>query len=145
MNYNKADFIASYGIIAASCPKVTVRNSASQAVPTWVSPASSTSCATARTLPVCPVHRKQTATINFCEVGQLLFCGSARLWLCKVSNADRERWDDLINNYFEAPRHHTLLVQLIDSRHAPSADDLQMLEVSALPSDPLCCGIDQSR
>lgn len=46
----------------------------------------------------------------------------------KVSNADRERWDDLINSYFEAPRHHTLLVQLIDCRHAPSADDLQMLK-----------------
>ena len=45
----------------------------------------------------------------------------------KVSNADRERWDDLINSYFEAPRHHTLLVQLLDCRHAPSADDLQML------------------
>ena len=46
----------------------------------------------------------------------------------KVSNADRERWDDLINSYFEASRHHTLLVQLIDCRHAPSADDLQMLK-----------------
>ena len=45
----------------------------------------------------------------------------------KVSNADRERWDDLINSYFEAQRHHTLLVQLIDCRHAPSADDIQML------------------
>lgn len=45
----------------------------------------------------------------------------------KVSNADRERWDDLINSYFEAQRHHTLLVQLIDCRHAPSADDFQML------------------
>ena len=33
----------------------------------------------------------------------------------------------LINSYFEAPRHHTLLVQLLDCRHAPSADDLQML------------------
>ena len=45
----------------------------------------------------------------------------------KVSNADRERWDDLINSYFEAQRRHTLLVQLIDCRHAPSADDIQML------------------
>ena len=44
-----------------------------------------------------------------------------------MSNADRERWDDLINSYFEAPRHHTLLVQLLDCRHAPSADDEQML------------------
>lgn len=46
----------------------------------------------------------------------------------KVSNADRERWDDLINSYFEAQRRHTLLVQLIDCRHAPSADDIQMLQ-----------------
>ena len=46
----------------------------------------------------------------------------------KVSNADRERWDDLINSYFEAQRHHTLLVQLLDCRHAPSADDFQMLK-----------------
>ena len=52
----------------------------------------------------------------------------------KVSNADRERWDDLINSYFEAQRHHTLLVQLLDCRHAPSADDFQMLQVPALPS-----------
>ena len=29
-----------------------------------------------------------------------------------------------INSYFEAQRHHTLLVQLIDCRHAPSADDI---------------------
>ena len=33
----------------------------------------------------------------------------------------------LINSYFEAPRQHTLLGQLIDCRHAPSADDEQML------------------
>ena len=30
--------------------------------------------------------------------------------------------------YKRQPRHHTLLVQLIDCRHAPSADDLQMLK-----------------
>ena len=34
----------------------------------------------------------------------------------------------LINSYFEAQRHHTLLVQLLDCRHAPSADDFQMLK-----------------
>ena len=31
----------------------------------------------------------------------------------KVSNADRERWDDLINSYFEADRNLTVLVQLL--------------------------------
>ena len=70
----------------------------------------------------------KTATINFYEVDNCYFVDLPGYGYAKVSNADRERWDDLINSYFEAPRHHTLLVQLIDCRHAPSADDLQMLK-----------------
>ena len=81
---------------------------------------------------------------NFARVGQApgktthinFFCIDKKLYLvdlpgygyAKVSNVERERWDDLINSYFEADRSVCLLVQLLDSRHAPSADDLQMLE-----------------
>ena len=69
----------------------------------------------------------KTATINFFHADGIRFADLPGYGYAKVSNADRERWDDLINSYFEAPRHHTLLVQLLDCRHAPSADDLQML------------------
>ena len=69
----------------------------------------------------------KTTTINFYAVDDCYFVDLPGYGYAKVSNADRERWDDLINSYFEAPRHHTLLVQLLDCRHAPSADDLQML------------------
>ena len=69
----------------------------------------------------------KTATINFFRCGGIRFVDLPGYGYAKVSNADRERWDDLINSYFEAQRHHTLLVQLIDCRHAPSADDIQML------------------
>ena len=75
----------------------------------------------------CVQHPGQDGYHQLLFRGRLLFCGPAGLRYAKVSNADRERWDDLINSYFEAPRHHTLLVQLLDCRHAPSADDLQML------------------
>ena len=71
----------------------------------------------------------KTTHVNYFRVdGKAYFVDLPGYGYAKVSNADRERWDDLINSYFEAPRHHTLLVQLIDSRHAPSADDLQMLK-----------------
>ena len=70
----------------------------------------------------------KTATINFYEVDSCYFVDLPGYGYAKVSNADRERWDDLINSYFEAQRHHTLLVQLLDCRHAPSADDFQMLK-----------------
>ena len=71
----------------------------------------------------------KTTHVNYFRVdGKAYFVDLPGYGYAKVSNADRERWDDLINSYFEAPRHHTLLVQLIDCRHAPSADDLQMLK-----------------
>ena len=71
----------------------------------------------------------KTSQINYFDIdGRLYFTDLPGYGYAKVSNADRERWDDLINSYFEAQRHHTLLVQLIDCRHAPSADDIQMLQ-----------------
>ena len=70
----------------------------------------------------------KTATINFYDVDGTDFVDLPGYGYAKVSNVERERWDDLINSYFEADRSVCLLVQLLDSRHAPSADDLQMLE-----------------
>ena len=72
MNYNKADFIASYGI---------------------------------------------SSQLPESDRPELSFSGR--------SNVGKS---SLINIYFEAQRHHTLLVQLLDCRHAPSADDFQMLK-----------------
>lgn len=70
----------------------------------------------------------KTATINFYRVDTVYFVDLPGYGYAKVSNAERQRWDDLINSYFEADRNLTVLVQLLDSRHAPSADDRQMLE-----------------
>lgn len=71
----------------------------------------------------------KTQTINYYNInGELYFVDLPGYGYAKVSNAERERWDDLINSYFEADRAVCLLVQLLDSRHAPSADDVQMLE-----------------
>lgn len=73
----------------------------------------------------------KTATINFYRVDNVYFVDLPGYGYAKVSNADRRRWDELINSYFEAGRRTSLLVQLLDSRHAPSADDVQMLEYLA--------------
>lgn len=71
----------------------------------------------------------KTSQINYFDIdGRLYFTDLPGYGYAKVSNAERERWDDLINSYFEADRAVCLLVQLLDSRHAPSADDVQMLE-----------------
>lgn len=70
----------------------------------------------------------KTATINFYEVGTAYLVDLPGYGYAKVSGAERERWDRLINRYFESGRRCALVLQLLDSRHAPSADDIQMLE-----------------
>lgn len=74
----------------------------------------------------------KTATINFYEVGDLYFVDLPGYGYAKVARGERQRWDELINNYFELdPDRCTLLLQLLDSRHDPSADDMMMLEYLA--------------
>lgn len=70
----------------------------------------------------------KTATINFYKVDSVYFVDLPGYGFAKVSDAERKRWDDLISSYFDAGRRQAMLVQLLDSRHAPSADDLQMMK-----------------
>ena len=126
MNYNKADFIASYGISSqlpeSDRPELSFSGRSNVGKSSLINKL----CSRKNLARVSSTPGK-TATINFYSVDDCYFVDLPGYGYAKVSNADRERWDDLINSYFEAPRHHTLLVQLLDCRHAPSADDLQML------------------
>ena len=70
----------------------------------------------------------KTATINFFTCDTVYFADLPGYGYAKVSAGERRRWDELINSYFETPRHRALLLQLLDCRHAPSADDVVMLE-----------------
>ena len=126
MNYNKADFIASYGISSqlpeSDRPELSFSGRSNVGKSSLINKL----CSRKNLARVSSTPGK-TATINFYSVDDCYFVDLPGYGYAKVSNADRERWDDLINSYFEAPRHHTLLVQLLDCRHAPSADDEQML------------------
>ena len=130
MNYNKADFIASYGISSqlpeSDRPELSFSGRSNVGKSSLINKL----CSRKNLARVSSTPGK-TATINFYSVDDCYFVDLPGYGYAKVSNADRERWDDLINSYFEAPRHHTLLVQLLDSRHAPSADDEMMLEYLA--------------
>ena len=127
MNYNKADFIASYGISSqlpeSDRPELSFSGRSNVGKSSLIN-----KLCNRKNLARVSATPGKTATINFYEVDSCYFVDLPGYGYAKVSNADRERWDDLINSYFEADRHHTLLVQLLDCRHAPSADDLQMLK-----------------
>ena len=46
----------------------------------------------------------------------------------KVSKSEKIRWAEMLEGYFKTGRNIRLVVQLIDMRHKPSADDLMMIE-----------------
>lgn len=46
----------------------------------------------------------------------------------KVSQAERQRWSQLMEDFFSDPARITLGVMLVDARHRPTADDVTMAE-----------------
>ena len=69
----------------------------------------------------------KTTTVNF------FFFFVARLvdlpgyGYAKVSQGERKRWSELMEQYFNSGRDIRLIVQLLDMRHPPTKDDLDML------------------
>lgn len=70
----------------------------------------------------------KTATINFYAVDQIHFVDLPGYGYAKVSKADKVRWGQLIEKYFQHPRTIGFVVQLIDLRHPPTKLDLEMVE-----------------
>lgn len=127
MNYNRSEFQASYGISsqlpAADRPEFAFSGRSNVGKSSLIN-----KLCNRKNLARVSATPGKTATINFYRVDTAYFVDLPGYGFAKVSNAERARWDELINGYFEAGRPLKLLVQLLDCRHDPSADDRQMLE-----------------
>lgn len=73
----------------------------------------------------------KTATINFYRLDTLRLVDLPGYGYAKVSKAEKKHWNELIGGYFEQERDLRLVVQLIDMRHPPTADDYQMMDALA--------------
>lgn len=69
----------------------------------------------------------KTATINFFKLENVRFADLPGYGYAKVSKAEKERWGKLIEGYLTSDRDLRLVFQLVDMRHAPTADDLHMI------------------
>ncbi|MDD2361892.1 MAG: ribosome biogenesis GTP-binding protein YihA/YsxC [Oscillospiraceae bacterium] len=70
----------------------------------------------------------KTATINFYKLDNMRLVDLPGYGYAKVSQSERQRWSELIEGYFNDDRDLRLVVQLIDMRHPPTANDYSMLE-----------------
>jgi len=70
----------------------------------------------------------KTVTINFFTLENIYIVDLPGYGYAKVSKGEKRGWSDLIGGYLENPeRDLELVFQLVDMRHAPTKDDIQMI------------------
>lgn len=69
----------------------------------------------------------KTTTINFFLLDGIRFADLPGYGYAKRSASEIQRWGELMEGYFAGGRDIRLVVQLLDMRHPPTADDKTML------------------
>lgn len=69
----------------------------------------------------------KTVTVNFFDVDGIKFVDLPGYGYAKVSLSDKKRWSDLVEGYLMSGRDIRLIIQLVDSRHTPTKDDIMMI------------------
>lgn len=70
----------------------------------------------------------KTANINFFEADGIHFVDLPGYGFAQRSQAEKQRWADLIDAYFTSERSHNLVIALMDIRLEAQALDLQMID-----------------
>lgn len=69
----------------------------------------------------------KTATINSYKLSDCRFIDLPGYGYAKVSKSEKERWAKLVEGYLSQERNIKLVIQLLDMRHKPTADDIDMI------------------
>lgn len=126
MNYHKAQFEAAFGFYEqlppSSCPEIAFAGRSNVGKSSLLNKLfNRKSLARVSSMP------GKTATINFYRVDDVRFVDLPGYGYAKVAKSEKKRWAELIDGYFDGDRALALVVQLLDIRHAPSADDQHMI------------------
>lgn len=88
----------------------------------------------------------KTATINFFRLEGCRFVDLPGYGYAKVSQTEKQRWARLIEGYLAENRKIVLVVQILDMRHKPTADDIDMinyLQETGYPFIAVCTKCDK--
>lgn len=70
----------------------------------------------------------KTATINFFSLKEAEIVDLPGYGYAQVSQAEKQRWAELVEGYLAQDRNIALVVQICDMRHSPTENDLTMIE-----------------
>ena len=126
LNYNKAEFSAAYGkfsqIPAPERIEIAFAGHSNVGKSTLINKLfNRKNLARVSSVP------GKTATINFYGLENLYFVDLPGYGYAKVSKSEKERWAGLIEGYLSSDRDIRLVFMLVDMRHAPTKDDVHMI------------------
>ena len=126
MNFNKAEFTASYGIssqlAADGLPEIAFAGRSNVGKSSLLNKLfNRKNLARVSSVP------GKTVTVNFYNVDGNRFVDLPGYGYAKISKSEKDRFAELMEGYFQSGRNIKLVVQLVDMRHKPSADDIGMI------------------
>ncbi len=126
LNYNKAEFTAAYGkfsqIPAPERIEIAFAGHSNVGKSTLINKLfNRKNLARVSSVP------GKTATINFYGLENIYFVDLPGYGYAKVAKSEKERWAGLIEGYLSSDRDIRLVFMLVDMRHAPTKDDLHMI------------------
>lgn len=126
MNLNKVDFEASYGLYEqippCTVPEIVFSGRSNVGKSSLIN-----KVLNRKALARVSAQPGKTRTVNFFSGGGFRLVDLPGYGYARASHSERQRWGGMINDYLTSGRDIPLLIQLIDMRHAPTKDDLQML------------------
>ena len=127
INYNTVKFVASYGkasqIPLSTCPEVSFVGRSNVGKSSILN-----KIFNRRNLVKVSSTPGKTANVNFFEADGVHFVDLPGYGFAQRSKGERDRWAQLIGDYFDLDRSFNLVVSLVDIRHDPSKLDHQMIE-----------------
>ncbi|MBR6108027.1 MAG: YihA family ribosome biogenesis GTP-binding protein [Oscillospiraceae bacterium] len=127
MNWNIAEFTAAYGTAAqlprCTTPEIAFAGRSNVGKSTLINKLfQRKNLARVSSVP------GKTATINFYRCGGVTFADLPGYGYAKRSKSELVRWEALINGYLQGERDLRAVLLLIDMRHPPTKNDLQMVD-----------------
>ena len=127
MNWNTAEFTAAYGLASqlpkCNSPEIAFAGRSNVGKSTLINKLfQRKNLARVSSVP------GKTATINFYRCGHVTFADLPGYGYAKRSRSELKRWQELINAYLQDERDLRAVLLLIDMRHPPTQNDLQMVD-----------------
>ncbi|SDB29728.1 GTP-binding protein [Ruminococcaceae bacterium FB2012] len=127
MNWNKVSFVTSYGIFSQLPPSDRIEIAFSGRSNVGKSSLINKLLGRKGLARVSSVPGK-TVTINFYELDHIYAVDLPGYGYAKTAKGLKRSWSELIGGYLLSGRELELVFQLIDIRHPPTEDDLQMID-----------------